>query len=269
MLEREDIQSEIEAALGRSRITGLIGPRQCGKTTLARTFVDVDSSNYFDLEDPLSLKRLSEPKLALEPLKGLVVIDEIQRKPELFPLLRVLADRKSQPANFLILGSASPDLLQKSSESLAGRIEYIELSPLSLPELKTEKQKQNHWLRGGFPLSLLTKNDSDSWKWRQSFIRTFLERDIPQMGISTPSITIRRFWTMLAHYHGQIFNASEIARSMNVSQTTASGYLDILSAVFMVRALQPWHANLKKRQVKRPNPCLTFCRQKRLFLAQI
>lgn len=154
-----------------------------------------------------------------------VVIDEIQRKPDLFPLLRVLADRKGQPANFLILGSASPDLLQKSSESLAP------------------------WW---FSLSLLTKNDSDSWKWRQSFIRTFLERDIPQMGISTPSITIRRFWTMLAHYHGQIFNASEIARSMNVSQTTASGYLDILSAVFMVWALQPWHANLKKRQVKRP-----------------
>lgn len=252
MLERKDIQIEIGAALGRSRITGLIGPRQCGKTTLARTFVDVDSINYFDLEDPLSLKRLSEPKLALELLKGLVVIDEIQRKPDLFPLLRVLADRESRPANFLILGSASPDLLQQSSESLAGRIEYIELSPLSLLELKTEKQRQNHWLRGGFPLSLLAKNDSDSWKWRQSFIRTFLERDIPQMGISTPSITIRRFWTMLAHYHGQIFNASEIARSMNVSQTTASGYLDILNAVFMVRALQPWHANLKKRQIKRP-----------------
>ena len=252
MLERKDIQNEIGAALERSRITGLIGPRQCGKTTLARTFVDVDSNNYFDLEDPLSLKRLSEPKLALEPLKGLVVIDEIQRRPDLFPLLRVLADRKDRPASFLILGSASPDLLQQSSESLAGRIEYIELNPLSLPELQTEKQQQNHWLRGGFPLSLLAKNDSDSWKWRQSFIRTFLERDIPQMGIRTPSITIRRFWTMLAHYHGQIFNASEIARSMNVNQTTASGYLDILSAVFMVRALQPWHANLKKRQIKRP-----------------
>jgi len=252
MLKRKGIQTEIAAALERSRITGLIGPRQCGKTTLARTFVDVDSSNYFDLEDPLSLERLSEPKLVLEPLKGLVVIDEIQRKPDLFPILRVLADRKNRPASFLILGSASPDLLQQSSESLAGRIEYIELDPLSLPELKTEQQRQNHWLHGGFPLSILAKNASDSWKWRKSFIRTFLERDIPQMGIKTPSITIRRFWTMLAHYHGQIFNASEIARSMNVNQTTASGYLDILSTVFMVRALQPWHANLKKRQIKRP-----------------
>lgn len=252
MLKRKHIQNEIGAALERSRVIGLIGPRQCGKTTLARTFVDVHSGNYFDLEDPVSLQRLSEPKLALEPLRGLVVIDEVQRKPDLFPLLRVLADRKGRPATFLILGSASPDLLQQSSESLAGRIEYIELAPLSLLELETEQQRQTHWLRGGFPLSLLTKNDSGSWKWRESFIRTFLERDISQLGINTPSTTIRRFWTMLAHYHGQIFNASEIARSMSVNQTTASSYLDILNAVFMIRALQPWHANLKKRQVKRP-----------------
>lgn len=252
MLKRKNIQKEISATLKRSRITGLIGPRQCGKTTLARNFVNVHSSNYFDLEDPVSLSRLSEAKLVLESLRGLVVIDEVQRKPDLFPLLRVLADREGRPATFLLLGSASPDLLHQSSESLAGRIEYIELTPLSLLELETEKQHQAHWLRGGFPLSLLTRNDVDSWKWRNSFIRTFLERDINQLGIRTSSPTIWRFWTMLAHYHGQIFNASEIARSMDVNQTTASGYLDILSAVFMVRALQPWHANLKKRQIKRP-----------------
>ncbi len=252
MLKRKNIKAKISAALQRSRAVGLIGPRQCGKTTIARTFVNVDSPNYFDLEDPTSLARLNDPKLALEPLEGLIVIDEIQRKPELFPLLRVLTDRPNKPATFLLLGSTSPDLLRQSSESLAGRIEYFELTPLSLLELEEYNQRTSHWIRGGFPLSLLTKDNADSWKWRKGFIQTFLERDLPQLGISTPSITILRFWTMLAHYHGQVFNASEIARSMGVNQTTASNYLDILSSVFMVRALQPWHANLKKRQVKRP-----------------
>ena len=252
MLKRKNIKAKISAALQRSRAVGLIGPRQCGKTTIARTFVNVDSPNYFDLEDPTSLARLNDPKLALEPLEGLIVIDEIQRKPELFPLLRVLTDRPNKPATFLLLGSTSPDLLRQSSESLAGRIEYFELTPLSLLELEEYNQRTSHWIRGGFPLSLLTKDNADSWKWRKGFIQTFLERDLPQLGISTPSITILRFWRMLAHYHGQVFNASEIARSMGVNQTTASNYLDILSSVFMVRALQPWHANLKKRQVKRP-----------------
>ena len=252
MLERKTIHAKISAAIQRSRVVGLIGPRQCGKTTLARTFVDVDSPNYFDLEDPTSLARLDDLKLALEPLRGLVVIDEIQRKPEIFPFLRVLSDRAENPATFLLLGSASPDLLRQSSESLAGRIEYIELTPLSLLELEENGQKDLHWVRGGFPLSLLAKNGFDSWQWRKGFIQTFLERDLPQLGIKTPSITLLRFWTMLAHYHGQIFNASEIARSMGVNQTTASNYLDILSSVFMVRSLQPWHTNLKKRQVKRP-----------------
>lgn len=252
LVERTQVQGQIEAALRRSRIVGLIGPRQCGKTTLARNFVQTDSSNYFDLEDPVSLARLQEPKTALEDLTGLVVIDEVQRKPELFPVLRVLADRAGQPATFLLLGSASPDLLQQSSETLAGRIEYIELTGFSYTELETKAQRNAHWPRGGFPLSLLATSDEDSWHWRQSFIRTFLERDLVQLGIQTPSATIRRFWTMLAHYHGQIFNASEIARSMGVNQTTASGYLDLLHSVFMVRALQPWHENLKKRQVKRP-----------------
>lgn len=252
MLKRENIYTELKAALFRSRSVGLIGPRQCGKTTLARTLVDVNSPNYFDLEDPSSLARLSDPKLALEPLRGLVVIDEIQRKPELFPLLRVLCDRTEKPATFLLLGSASPDLLRQSSESLAGRIEYLELNPLSLTELEEGEQEDSHWIRGGFPLSLLAKDDFDSWQWRKGFVQTFLERDLPQLGIKTPSTTILRFWTMLAHYHGQIFNASEIARSLGVNQTTAANYVDILSAVFMVRDLKPWYANLKKRQVKRP-----------------
>lgn len=244
--------SEIKDAVGRSRVVGLIGPRQCGKTTLARELVEHDSLNYFDLEDPASLARLDDPKLALEPLKGLVVIDEIQRKPELFPLLRVLADRKPNPATFLVLGSASPDLLRQSSESLAGRIEYLELGGFAYDELQQQAQREAHWLRGCFPLSLLAKSEQDSWQWRDSFIKTFLERDIPQMGIQTPASTLRRFWTMLAHYHGQILNASELGRSLGINQTTVSHYVDLLEGVFMVRALQPWHENLKKRQVKRP-----------------
>ncbi len=252
MLDRDVVKCKLDRSLKRSRIVGLIGPRQCGKTTLARTLVDLESPNYFDLEDPVSLARLQEPSLALEPLKGLVVIDEIQRKPDLFPYLRVLADRPGKPARFLLLGSASPDLIKQSSESLAGRIEYLELTPLAISELEQPEHVSSHWLRGGFPLSLLADDDLDSWEWRKGFIQTFLERDIPQMGIDTPSTTIRRFWTMLAHYHGQIFNGSEIARSMGVNQTTAARYLDLLSSVFMVRVLQPWHENLKKRQIKRP-----------------
>jgi predicted AAA+ superfamily ATPase len=252
MIKRTPYLAAVHEALERSRVVGLIGPRQCGKTTLAREFVEQDAVNYFDLEDPSSLARLEEPKLALEPLKGLVVIDEIQRQPELFPLLRVLADRKGRPATFLILGSASPQMLKQSSESLAGRIEYIELTGFSHEELQDTKLLEAHWLRGGFPLSLLARSGKDSWRWRDGFIKTFLERDIPQMGIRIPSATLRRFWAMLAHYHGQILNASELGRSMGINQTTVSHYLDILEGVFMVRALRPWHENLKKRQVKRP-----------------
>lgn len=252
MIRRSHYLSEVKEALERSRVVGLIGPRQCGKTTLARAFVDQDSENYFDLEDPTSLARLDEPKLALDPLNGLVVIDEIQRKPELFPLLRVLADRKTLPATFLVLGSASPEMLKQSSESLAGRIEYIELTGFSREELRDRKQQEVHWIRGGFPQSLLARSGDNSWRWRNSFIQTFLERDIPQMGIQTPSTTLRRFWAMLAHYHGQILNASELGRSLGVNQTTVSNYVDILEGVFMIRALRPWHENLKKRQVKRP-----------------
>lgn len=245
------MQTQIEMALNRSRVVALIGPRQSGKTTMARQFVPPDSVNYFDLEDPVSLARLDEPMTALRDLRGLVVIDEVQRRPELFLILRVLADRAPLPARFLILGSASPDFLRQPSESLAGRLEMITLSGFSLSEVGANAQAQ-HWLRGGFPLSFLASSDGDSAAWRQAFIQTFLERDLPQLGVGTAPATLRRFWTMLAHYHGQIWNAAEIARSLGIGETTTRRYLDLLEGVFMVRQLPPWHANLKKRQVKAP-----------------
>jgi hypothetical protein len=229
----------------------LIGPRQCGKTTLARQFVPPNSLNYFDLEDPLSLARLEQPLTALNNLHGLVVIDEIQRKPDLFPILRVLADRDPLPAHFLILGSASPDLLRATAESLAGRIETVALGGFSLTEVGVQAQTQ-HWLRGGFPLSFLAHSEGDSLAWRKNFVQTFLERDLPQWGVRIPAATLLRFWTMLAHYHGQVWNAAEPARSLGFSETTIRRYLDVLEGVFMLRLLQPWHANLKKRQVRAP-----------------
>ena len=251
MIDRKDLSRHVRSALRRTRVVALIGPRQCGKTTLAQQLLDADSPNYFDLEDPSSLPRLDEPLTALRDLKGLVVIDEVQRKPDLFTVLRVLADRKPLPARFLILGSASPDLLRQSSESLAGRIETVVMSGFSIDEVGGSFQAR-HWLRGGFPLSFLARTDPDSLAWRKNFIQTFLERDIPQWGIGTPAIALMRFWTMLAHYHGQVWNAAEPARSLGVSEPTVRRYFDILSGVFMIRQLIPWHANLKKRQVKAP-----------------
>ena len=251
MITRAQWHKRIETALRRSRGVTLLGPRQCGKTTLAREFVDESSVNYFDLEDPVSLTRLDEPMTALGSLQGLIVIDEIQRRPELFPVLRVLADRKSFNGQFLILGSASGDLLRQSSETLAGRMETLHLRGFSLQELGPNAQ-QKHWLRGGFPLSYLAQNETDSLAWRKSFIQTLLERDFPQWGIRTAATTLWRFWTMLAHYHGQTWNAAEFARAMNVSETTTRRYLDLLSDAFMVRQLQPWYVNMRKRQVKSP-----------------
>lgn len=251
MINRATTISAIETALARSRVTALIGPRQCGKTTLARRFVAPDSLNYFDLEDPVSLARLDEPMTALANLTGLVVIDEVQRRPELFPVLRVLADRSPLPARFLILGSAAPELLRQSSETLAGRLEIIRISGFTLAETGVENQPL-HWLRGGFPCSYLAASDEDSLVWRKNFARTLVERDIPQLGIGIPAQALLRFWTMLAHYHGQIWNAAPPARSLGVSEPTVRRYLDLLEGVFMVRQLQPWHANLKKRQVKAP-----------------
>lgn len=251
MINRANLVRHVWSALRRSRAVMLIGPRQCGKTTLARQLLDVDSPNYFDLEDPASLSRLDEPMTALRGLNGLVVIDEVQRKPDLFPVLRVLSDRTPLPARFLILGSASPELLRQSSESLAGRIETVAMSGFSMSEVGGGVQAR-HWMRGGFPPSFLARTEADSLAWRKSFVQTFLERDLPQWGIGTPAAALLRFWTMLAHYHGQIWNAAEPARSLGVSEPTVRRYLDILSGVFMVRQLLPWHANLKKRQVKSP-----------------
>src|SRR5574341_1810661 len=251
MVQRPRWLAEIRAALKRSRVTALIGPRQSGKTTLARQLVPPDSPAYFDLEDPRSLARLAEPMMALQPLRGVVVIDEIQRRPDLFPVLRVLADRRPLPARFLVLGSATPGLLRQSSETLAGRLEIVHLTGLSLAEVGS-RALSRHWQRGGFPLAFLAKSQEDSLAWRRQFIQTFLERDLPQLGVAIPAPALLRFWTMLAHYHGQIWNAAEPARSLAVSEPTVRRYLDLLTGLFMVRQLQPWYENLKKRQVKAP-----------------
>ncbi len=251
MILRNSTHDAIVTALGRSRVVALLGPRQCGKTTLARQFVPPDSTTYFDLEDPLSLARLDEPMIALGNLQGLVVIDEVQRRPELFPILRVLADRTPLSARFLILGSAAPDLLRQSSESLAGRMETVSIGGFTIADVGIAAH-ETHWLRGGFPLSFLATNDSNSVAWRKNFIQTLLERDIPSFGLGTPAPTLLRFWTMLAHYHGQVWNAAEPARSLGIGETSVRRYLDLLEGVYMVRQLQPWHENLKKRQVKSP-----------------
>jgi uncharacterized protein len=251
MIDRQSDVRLVRTALRRSRVVAILGPRQCGKTTLARQFVPADSINYFDLEDPQSLARLSEPDIALRPLRGLVVIDEIQRRPELFPLLRVLADRRPLPSRFLILGSASPDLLSQSSETLAGRLETVHLEGFRLADLGPRAQGR-HWLRGGFPLAYTAKSEADSVAWRQQFLQTFLERDIPQLGIQVPAVALRRFWNMLAHYHAQTWNGAELARALAVGESTVRRYLDLLTGVFMVRQLQPWFENLGKRQVKAP-----------------
>lgn len=251
MLVRSAILQTLRTALGRSRIVALVGPRQCGKTTLARTLLPETSPNYFDLEDPLALARLSEPMTALGALEGLIVIDEVQRRPELFPMLRVLADRRPANSHFLILGSASGDLLRQGSETLAGRLETVTLGGFNLGELG-DPSGDTHWLRGGFPLSYLADSEADSLAWRKNFIQTLLERDFPQWGVRIPAAALWRFWTMLAHYHGQTWNAAEPARALGIAESTTRRYLDLLTDAFMVRQLQPWHANLRKRQVKAP-----------------
>lgn len=251
MIDRTTDANAVRTALKRSRVVALLGPRQCGKTTLARQFVPTDSLNYFDLEDPLSLARLDEPDTALRSLRGWVVIDEIQRRPDLFPLLRVLADRRPLPARFLILGSASPELLRQSSETLAGRLEVVPLEGFRLADVGVASQTR-HWLRGGFPLSYTARTEADSLAWRRQFLLTFVERDLPQLGVSIPAAALRRFWNMVAHYHGQIWNSAELARALAVNESTVRRYLDVMSGVFMVRQLSPWFENLGKRQVKAP-----------------
>lgn len=251
MIQRASILAALKNALDRSRVVALVGPRQSGKTTLARELLKEDSINYFDLEDPTSLARLDEPMTALRPLNGLVVIDEIQRRPDLFPVLRVLADRRGTPTRFLILGSASGSLMRQTSESLAGRMERIVIGGLSFAELGSEAEQQL-WLRGGLPLSYLAGSNVDSIAWRKNFIQTLLERDFPQWGVLVAATALQRFWTMVAHYHGQIWNSAEPARALGVSESTTRRYLDLLTDAFMIRQLQPYYANIKKRQVKSP-----------------
>jgi predicted AAA+ superfamily ATPase len=251
VIPRTRLLNHLTSALRRSPSVSLLGPRQSGKTTLARALLAPDSENYFDLERPTGLRRLEDPETSLGELRGLVVIDEVQRRPDLFPILRVLIDRPRSPARFLLLGSASPALLRQSSESLAGRIEVIETAGFALEEVGQDHSAKL-WLRGGFPRSFLATSESRSFTWREEFIRTFLEQDLPQLGVRIPSPQLQRFWTMLAHYHGQIWNASEPAASLGLSQPTVRSYLDLMTGAYMIRQLQPWHENLSKRQVKAP-----------------
>jgi hypothetical protein len=250
-IERSRLRGKIAAALERGRGAVLVGPRQVGKTTLARSFVPAGSPAFFDLEDPRVEAQFQAPLLTLEPLRGLVVIDEVQRAPELFKVLRVLMDRDPPPARFLLLGSASPGLLRQSSESLAGRVEVIEIGGFALDEAG-RGALDRLWLRGGYPRSYLAPDEADSRAWRDAFTRLFLERDLPQLGINVPPPAMRRFWTMLAHSNGQVWNAAEPARSLGVNESTVRRHLDWLTQTFMVRQLQPWFENLGKRQVKSP-----------------
>ncbi len=252
MLPRIEHRRSVEALLEDSPVVALIGARQVGKTTLAREIAQRHlRAHLFDLESSADVARLGDPLLALSHLEGLVVLDEVQRRPELFPTLRVLADRHPSPARFLVLGSASPDLLQQSAESLAGRIAHYELPPLSLAEIGAA-QLHDLWLRGGFPASFTARTDAASYRWRRDFVRTFLERDIAQLGINIPPTTLERFWNMLAHYHAQVWNGSELGRAFGVSHHAVRRYLEALEATFMVRVLKPWSANLGKRQVRSP-----------------
>ena len=261
MLERTDLERSVRAALARSPAVALVGPRQVGKTTLARTLLGSASANWFDLEDPQVEAQLAAPLVALKDLRGLVVIDEVQHAPDLFKVLRVLIDRADNPARFLLLGSASLALLRQSSESLAGRIEVIEAGGFTLDETGTgtgtdigigTTQAAALWWRGGFPRSYMAHDDEASRIWRREFIRTTVERDLPQLGMNVAAPALYRFWAMLAHYHGQVWNAAAPARSLGVNESTVRRYLDWLTQAYLVRQLQPWFANLGKRQVKAP-----------------
>lgn len=257
MIDRPAHAATVQRLLQQFPVVALLGARQVGKTTLARAIAEqAESATFFDLENPLHVARLSDPLLALDRLRGLVVIDEVQRAPELFPVLRVLADRVEAPARFLVLGSASPELLRQSSESLAGRIAFHELTPLDLAEVGAEEWRRL-WQRGGFPRSFLADDDAASARWRHEFTGTYLHRDLPELGIQVPGDTIRRFWTMLAHYHGQTWNGAELARAFGVAQSTVRRYLDILVQTYMVRSLDRWFENVARRQVKSPKVYLS------------
>ena len=253
MLNRSESLAAVKALYRTHRIVVLLGSRQCGKTTLAKTLATTLSDNdepavVFDLESPESLAQLKNPVATLAPIKGLIIIDEAQRMPELFPVLRYIHDEYPEK-RFLLLGSATRDLIQSSSETLAGRIAYIELTPFHLGEVDDVDAL---WLRGGYPRSYLAETDADSFDWRRHYIRSYLEQDLNMMGIKINPESLRRFWNVLTHYHGQIFNANEIAQNLGISQPTAMHYLNVLHQTFMIRVLQPWYANIKKRQVKSP-----------------
>lgn len=251
MLPRRDLTKAVEKLLRQFPVVALVGARQVGKTTVSRAIAARRSTTFFDLEHGPDLARLEEPSLVLSPLKGLVILDEIQRRPELFPTLRVLADRPRTPARFLVLGSASRDLLRQSSETLAGRIAFVEVGGFSLGEVGIGKA-DTLWLRGGFPRSFLARSQAESAQWRRELVRTFLERDLPLLGVRTAPALLERFWKMLAHWHGQLWNASELGRSLGLTSVTMAHWLDLLEATFAVRVLRPFHENIAKRQVKTP-----------------
>jgi predicted AAA+ superfamily ATPase len=251
VLPRPDIEQRIRTALGRSRAVVLVGPRQCGKSTLARRFLPADHPNYFDLENPSSRLSLAQPMTALETLQGLVVIDEVQHAPELFRVLRVLIDRDNRPGQYLLLGSASPALLRQTSETLLGRVEVIEIAGFDLREVGV-RDASRLWLRGGFPPAYTAANDEDAGVWCSNAMARFVQADLPQFGVNVAAPAMLRFWAMLAHVHGQVWNAADPARSLGVSEPTVRRYLDWLTQGFMVRQLLPWYENLGKRQVKSP-----------------
>lgn len=251
IVPRPVYRQEIVTKLKHFPIVSVLGARQVGKTTLARLVAADRQAEFFDLEDPRAAARLRAPMLTLEPLRGLVIIDEIQVMPDLYPVLRVLADRDPPPARFLLLGSAAPSLVRGVSETLAGRVSFVDVEGFDLSEIGVQRFEPL-WLRGGLPDSMLAPSEVVSYQWREAYIRTFLQRDLPQLGVNVPGTTMRRFWTMLAHYHGQVWNAAELARTLGASEPTARRYLDVLTSAYMVRQLPPWHENLRKRQVKSP-----------------
>lgn len=250
-IRRKTLLALIRSCLQHDPIVTILGPRQCGKTTVARWIAKDTHAHFFDLEDPADRRALEEPKTVLAPLSGVVVIDEAQRRPDLFPILRVLADRRPNPSRFLLTGSASPDLVRGASESLAGRVGFVDMGGFDLDEVGSRSLRKL-WARGGFPRSFLASSDAESWRWRDGFIQTFLERDLRQYGVEVPSVMLGRLWQMLAHYHGQIWNASEIGRSLGEAHTTVKRHLDVLTGALVVRQLQPWFQNLGKRLVKSP-----------------
>jgi uncharacterized protein len=250
-IDRADTLNQVRRSIRANPVTVLYGPRQCGKTTVAREIASASRAEYFDLEDPVSERRLAEPMLALRSLRGLIVIDEVQRRPDLFPALRVLADRSPLPARFLVLGSASPELLRQGSESLAGRIALIEMSGFNISETGLGAMRKLWW-RGGFPRAYLARTDVESRTWQQNFIRTFIERDIQEFGFRIPPVVLRRLWMMLAHYHAQICHTAELSRALGEAHTTVKRHIELLVGALVIRQIAPWHENLAKRQVKTP-----------------